>query len=215
VKFWNLKSQHAQGELKLHGCWFGAYDPSATVIAVASPPTRSLLLYDVRNYDKQPFATFEIPSKVHTGWGEIPRGDVTRLEFSNDGKNILLGTSGQGHMVLDAFDGSLKHYLFRRGGPSGRRPPGHPPAGNNVPTSGTADVCLSPDGRFAIGGSGMEGMLVWDLHQPSTPDKVLQPRAELPGPGKAALVGYNHRLNLLCSADRDFLIWLPDPESVP
>ncbi|KAF4545963.1 uncharacterized protein LTHEOB_4615 [Lasiodiplodia theobromae] len=48
-----------QGLLKLHGPYLAAYDPCSSVIAIASPPTQTILLYDVRNFDKPPFAIFD------------------------------------------------------------------------------------------------------------------------------------------------------------
>lgn len=59
VRLWNLQSPNYVGLLNLHAPYLAAYDPSATVIAIASPPTQSILLYDMRNYDKPPFATFD------------------------------------------------------------------------------------------------------------------------------------------------------------
>lgn len=208
VRLWSLNSPNASGLLKLHAPYLAAYDPSATVIAIASPPTQSILLYDLRNYDKPPFASFDLqqdeqrymPGAAGRGWAKI--------EFSNDGKSLLVATTGLGHFVLDAFDGALKHFCTRKSH-SGRRAPGEF-GGSGV--TGQGDVCFSPDGRFLIGGSGDDGMLVWDVHTPSTPDHVLKSFTDLPGPGKAAVVGYNPHMNLICSADKELLIWLPDPD---
>ena len=80
--------------------------------------------------------------------------------------------------------------------------------------AGQGDTCLSPDGQFLIGGSGDDGLLVWDLHSKQSADRILRPITDLPGPGKAAVVGYNQRMNLLCTADKDFMIWLPDPDAM-
>ncbi|KAF9635029.1 putative wd repeat protein [Lasiodiplodia theobromae] len=54
VWLWALNSPNSQGLLKPH-----AYNPSASVIAIASPPTQTILLYDVRNFDKPPFAILD------------------------------------------------------------------------------------------------------------------------------------------------------------
>ena len=85
-------------------------------------------------------------------------------------------------------------------------------------------MCLSPDGRYALGGGGgsgggggaaqQEGILVWDLHAPVTGERVLRPAEVLPGPGRAAVVGYNPRHNMLASADGDLVLWLPDAEAL-
>lgn len=212
VRLWALNSPNSQGLLKLHGSYLAAYDPSASVIAIASPPTQTILLYDVRNFDKPPFATFDL----HEMEQQYTPGSVGRtwakLEFSNDGKHLVLGTTGGGHFALDAFEGSLKHFCLRDTGTSGRRAAGEYASPGTV--AGQGDTCLSPDGQFLIGGSGDDGLLVWDLHSKQSADRILRPITDLPGPGKAAVVGYNQRMNLLCTADKDFMIWLPDPDAM-
>lgn len=261
VRLWNLSSNHCQGQLKLHAPYLATYDPSATVIAIASPPTHSILLYDLRMYDKPPFASFDLQghearylrsssSSANSnnngggaggaaggGGGGAGAGGAagwSKLEFTNDGKALLLGTTGIGHFVLDAFTGDLTHFLYRKAGPSGRRPPGTPPASSThshshgnpshnpaaslslaSPAVGQGDVCVAPDGQFVVGGSGEDGLLVWDVSKVAGADGVAHPVAELPGQGRAAVVGYNQRMNLVVSADRDLVLWQPDPDCLP
>lgn len=219
VRLWDLKSNHYQGMLTLHAPFLATYDPSATVIAIASPPTHSLLLYDVRNYDKPPFATWDLQEIEQRFLAPNGGGDWTKLEFTNDGKHLFIGTTGMGHMVLDAFSGELVHFAYRKGGSSGRLAPIHAPSvrsqpmpNGTAPAMGQGDVCASPDGQYLIGGSGDEGLLVWNISKPSTPDHILEPMEILPGQGRGAIVGYNPRTNLLASADKDLFIWQPDPD---
>lgn len=204
--------------LKLHHPYLAAYDPSATVIAIASPTTHSVLLYDIRNYDKPPFATWDLLELENRFLGS-QGADWTKLEFTNDGKNVVVGTNGAGHFVLDAFTGDITHFCYRKTGHSGRQAPGAeiPGHGTNTPNGNSAalgqgDTCVSPDGQYLIGGHGDEGLLVWDISKPSTPNNYLEPIERLPGNGKAAIVGYNPRTNLLASADRDLLLWQPDAD---
>ncbi|OCK78811.1 WD repeat-containing protein-like protein [Lepidopterella palustris CBS 459.81] len=214
VRLWNLQSNHYQGLLKLHAPYLATYDPSATVIAIASPPTHSILLYDLRMFDKSPFASFDLQALEQRFLG--PEAGWSKLEFTNDGKSLLLGTTDAGHFVLDAFTGDLSHFCYREAGSSGRRAPGSPLQSSAAsPASGQGDVCVSPDGQYVIGGSGAEGLLVWDISKTPGADNVLMPSTDLPGQGRAAVVGYNPRMNLLASADRDLLLWQPDPDCVP
>ncbi|KAK5018649.1 WD repeat-containing protein-like protein [Cryomyces antarcticus] len=216
VKLWSLNSPNAQGELKIHCPYLCAYDPSATVIAVASPPTQSILLYDLRNYDKPPFASFDTQSYEARFTPKTAGRDWTKIEFSNDGKHILLATNGAGHFLLDAFDGAIRWFCHRAAGSTMRASPGtHPPSAS--PPAGQGDVCFSPDGRYLIGGSGQNGILVWDTQtpRPAGAEKVLEPMTELPGPKWAAIVAYNPRHNLIVSADKDVMFWLPDPDLAP
>jgi COMPASS component SWD2 len=219
VRLWSLRSPNHTGILRLASPYFAAYDPSASVIAIASPPTQSILLYDLRNFDKPPFGSFDLKSmedkfdpnnRTLRNRGE---SNWTKIEFSNDGKNMLIATTGDGHYVIDAFDGAFKHYCIRRqaGIATSRAAPG---SGSAITLTAQGDVCFSPDGRYLIGGSGGEGgMLVWDTEQENR-DGLLPDCAQLPAGGRHEIVAYNPRSNMIVSADRDVVMWLPDPELV-
>lgn len=218
VRIWNLQSANYQGLLRLHAPYHAAYDPSATVIAIASPPTHSVLLYDIRNYDKPPFACFDLQD-LEQRFLRSAGGEWTKMEFTNDGKSLVIGTNGAGHFVLDAFSGEITHFCNRKQGPSGRLAPGSslPGSGSNTPNgtgsvAGQGDICVTPDGKYLLGGSSEEGLLVWDISKAPTSNNVLEPMEKLPGHGKAAIVGYNPRTNLLATADKDLLLWQPDPD---
>jgi COMPASS component SWD2 len=214
VRLWNLASPNYFGLLNLQGPHLAVYDPSATVIAIASPSTHTVLLYDVRNFDKPPFATFdmlELEQRFLGGRG----GDWTKMEFTTDGKSLIISTTGNGHIILDAFSGDITHFCYRKSGHSGRLPAGAKPPGQNGTTDGVlgqGDVCATPDGQYLIGGSADNGLLVWDISKPPTANNYLEPMEIIPGPGKAAIVGYNPRTNLLATADKDFFLWQPDAD---
>lgn len=197
--------------MDLLGAHLTAYDPSATVIAVATPAAHAILLYDLRNYDKPPFATFdtkdiEYRSKTH---GHRPGEGWSSLEFSNNGQYVLLGTNGAGHFVLDAFDGTLKAFLHRPRGPA----PVHKDlyAHGQQPTV-QGDACFTSDGRYVVSGGAQPGLLVWDLLGEKRTDGTMQPTCELPGPKTSTVVGVNPRYNLLATGGSEVMLWLPDPE---
>ena len=210
-----------RGQLNITTPTFAVFDPSASVLAVASPATHAILLYDAKNFEKPPFASFDLldaESRFNTGG----RGrNWSKIEFSNDGKSLLVATTGPGHFILDAFDGSLKHFCARKsGGRSERRAPGESSSSStSTRPVGQGDACFSPDGNYLLGGSGgEEGLLVWDVSEPPRGEsgEVLMPFAECPVPsqvgGRVEIVGYNPKHNMLVSADREILLWLPDPE---
>lgn len=218
VRLWDLRSTSAQGSLNLHGATLTAYDPSATVIAIASPATQTILLYDLRNFDRPPFATFDLlaaEQRVARSHGQPQAQGWTTLEFSNNGKWLLLGTAGPGHYLLDAFEGEVKAYLHRQSGPppfpseinaKDGTPPRHASAGLQ------GDACFSPDGRYVISASAQAGLLVWDTMGDNRGEFVQAPVTDLPGPTTATVVGYNPRHNLIASAANDLTLWLPDPD---
>ncbi len=203
VRLWNLASPNAQARLHLASPHLAAYDPSATVIAIASSSASSILLYDARNYDKGPFVTFDLE------FNPLSSPAWTKLEFSNDGKSLLVGTSSsQGHILLDAFDGHLKAYCTRPHSPSTRAAPGVPGP------LGQGDVCFSSDGRYVVGASGADrDAVVWDTQGAVTGEgerKTLSPMAVLPHSGKAAVCEWNPRYHMMATADQDVVFWLPD-----
>ncbi|KAK3708312.1 hypothetical protein LTR37_011577 [Vermiconidia calcicola] len=217
VKLWDARSPNNQGQLDFEAPYLTAFDPSATVIAIASPPAQTVHLYDYRNYDKPPFATFDllgVEKRLQGTHGQKEGEGWTGLEFANNGKFLLVATNGPGHYVLDAFSGELVHYLHRASGSTNRPAPGD----QLVPEQGTtylqADASFAPDGQFVIGGNGGQaGLLVWDIREKARADKVLEPMCELPGSRPAAVVAHNPRHNLLASADKEVVLWMPDPDA--
>ncbi|KAI5308355.1 member of Set1p complex, histone methyl transferase, partial [Ascosphaera atra] len=228
VMLWDLNSRNPQGKLKLAAPYLAAFDPSGYVFAIASQATASVLLYDYRNFDKPPFATFDCasyeeryfnpaaPTSVQANMGRSSktngngRSAWTKLEFSNDGKYILLSNDWGGHYILDAFDGNLKAFLVGKLGHTGRRlaPSTSPIASSKgeVPV-GQGDTCFTPDGRYVIGGSAgapsstpsspssshasasePPELLVWDLQQQPDANLMLRPTFKLPSaaPGGSA-----------------------------
>jgi len=184
-------------------------------MAIASPSTQTVLLYDVRNFDKPPFATWDMQELEQRFLGR-EKGEWTKIDFSNDGKNLLIATNGSGHFILDAFSGDITHFCYRKAASSGRLSAGATSLGHiangHAPVVGQGDVCLSPDGQYLIGGSSEDGLLVWDISKPPSPNNSLEPIDKLPGHGKSAVVGYNPRTNLIASADRDLYLWQPDSD---
>ncbi|EGX90303.1 WD repeat containing protein 82 [Cordyceps militaris CM01] len=215
VRLWDTQTKNWQGQLLLRSPYLAAYDPSGTVFAVGCPSSGSILLYDVRHYDKAPFATVDVvdqgralnPNHVVRGW--------TKLEFSNDGKTLLLGTRGVGHFLFDAFEGTLKAYLRRPGGNTRRLAVGE--GGMSATNSGgeyesSGDCCFAPDGRFVISGS-RQDVVVWDTLKPPSSDKNLEPTWTLFDKRETAVVGFNPRFNFFATADTDLIFWLPDPHA--
>ena len=198
------------------------------MIAIASSSTSSILLYDLRNYDKPPFATFDLRrfdtlphvlSQASLSNGSTHHSPIsqawTKLEFSNDGKSILLGTNNSlGHLLLDAFDGDVRAFLVRPSSnlplnPSNLRVAPYPPSSATPPSQG--DITFTADGRYLIGSSGGEhDAVIWDTQGEVSEDKVLKPMAVLPQESRMGVVEWNPRYNMMVSADREVVFWLPD-----
>ena len=219
VRIWDAGTKNACGKLLLNSAYLAAWDPSGNVFAVASPAAQAILLYDFRNFDKEPFSTFDMLPHSQDPLSASPSKGWNKLEFSNDGKSILLGTTGRCHYLLDAFDGHLKASLMR-GDNSGVRRLG---AGDHNPEHvesysseflqpSTGDCCFTPDGRYVISGCKRNDVLVWDtLAAPQ--DKNLRPSFELKYKGDSAVIAFNPRYNFFATADKEVVFWVPDPHA--
>lgn len=204
VCLWDVNSRTPAGKLKLTTPYLAAYDPSATVMAIASQSTQSILLYDVRNFDKAPFAVFDLQDPERRYCPSTQGRAWTKLEFSNDGKWLLLGTDYHGHFLLDSFDGDVKAFLVGKIDGSGRAAP--------VSTSGKApgqgDVAFTQDGRYVIGGTGANDLLVWDTNLAS--GNTLEAMCKLSSKGiRSPIVAVNPRYNQIATADQKLTMWLP------
>lgn len=213
VRIWDLNSVNAVGKLNINSPHLAAFDPSANVLAIASPAAQSILLYDIRHFDKEPFASFDLFPYAKLD----PTARAWRsLDFSNDGKCLLIGTGGNSHFVLDAFDGTLKHNLVRKSGGPHRLAldESTPDADANTETRHhtSGDVCFSPDGRYVLSGQQRHSVLVYDITGP-TQEGGNTPMCELESKTEAAAIRYNPRFNMFATADRELNFWVPDRDA--
>lgn len=218
VRLWNAGTKNETGVLYINTPYLAAFDPSGQLFAVGSPSSGTVLLYDHRNFDKAPFAEFDIVEACASVDSQNLLQGWTKLEFANDGRCILLGTKGGGHFLLDSFNGSLKAYLRKPEGGSRRLAAGEEytlngngPPGSNV--EGSGDCCFSQDGRYVIGGT-KKGVVVWDtLSQSQLTDKIMEPLHVIEDERPTAVVAVNPRFNLFATADQELVFWLPDPHA--
>lgn len=78
------------------------------VFGVALNLQSTVLMYDLKNFDKQPFLTVHIDDPLLKLRSYPPRVPVyTSIAYSNDSKWLLVGTSGDTHYVLDAYEGNV------------------------------------------------------------------------------------------------------------
>ncbi|EEY20888.1 WD repeat-containing protein [Verticillium alfalfae VaMs.102] len=218
VRLWDIKSKQWCGQLFLNQPTLAAYDPSGNVFGVASPASGSVLLYDCRNFDKAPFAVFDVVDAVRSVDKDYSMKGWTKLEFSNDGKHILLGTRGNGHFLLDAFDGHLKAYLRKPEGGTRRRAAGESAEGfsaeeGSVPESSGDCSFTVMAGTCSVGSKkGCLGMGIRRARRPMS--RVLDPSTILEGQarGGLCLLGIP-RYNFFATADQEVLFWVPDPHA--
>jgi COMPASS component SWD2 len=138
VRLWDLRSPVAKGLLNtkeiIRPC--AKFDPSG-LIFVAATKNKTLKLFDVRAYDKGPFATF---NGIYDDDAEI-----TAMDISADGKHLLVSTNQSTIYMIDAFDGSREVYFK-----------GHTSTGPDT------HATFSPDAKYVLSGSETGKIHVWE-----------------------------------------------------
>lgn len=219
VRLWDLRTPSTRGLLNLPYSGVAAYDTSGVVFAVALNHYSKILLYDTANFDKEPFQTISVEDTALSKISFPPRPLVmTSLEFSTNGKWLLVGTSGGAHYIMDAYEG---HMLARL---TGHRPldPRQPLGAQATRLMSGEEVCWTPDSKFVLSGSEDGKIYIWDIGargelQPPKPGRdadAFQPSQVLEGHvGPTRCLRFNPRFSMLATASNDLAFWLTDNAS--
>ncbi|KAI8590931.1 WD40-repeat-containing domain protein [Geranomyces variabilis] len=200
VRLWDLRTQHCQGLLAARPGSSGAkgaprvaFDQVAKVFCVAVAGV--LRLYDVGNYDAGPFSTLEIPMLVSPSSLSSPPPIITAIEFANDGKDILVSTSGEAHYLVDSY--------AKKGAQAVRAAlTGH---GNERGMELRAT--FSPDAQFSFSGSDDGSVFVWSSSAQFGP--LRSGDGDVP-----AVVRWNPRYMMFATANGNQLaFWSPPAQS--
>ena len=167
----------------------------------------------MKNFDKEPFATFSIQDPALSKISYPPRHPIiTSMSFSTNGKWLLVGTAGDAHYVMDAFDGrtlaKLEGYVGLERGKASKSVDVTPVRG----ISGE-EVGWTQDSLFVVGGSHTGKVHFWETSQIPEADvpegediKVLQPLVNLDGhPGPSRCVKFNPRLQMMVTASSELV----------
>jgi COMPASS component SWD2 len=137
---------------------------------------------------------------------------MTSLEFSTNGKWLLIGTSGGTHYIMDAYDGPMLARL------TGHQPLDPKPALGQVQQStrqvSGEEVCWTPDSKFVLSGSEDGKIYIWDIGsrgdlQPPRPGRdadTISPIKVLEGHvGPTRCLRFNPRFAMLATASNDLV----------
>lgn len=189
VRLWDLRSPNCQGIITVATPAYATFDATGTVFAIASQELRTVALYDVRNFDKDPFVKFR--ADVDGSWQKI--------EFSNNGSWLCVSSTGRTHGIFDAFNGNHLAELT-----------GHTPLQRPLPS--TSPTAFTVDGQHLYGGSNDSTLCVWDMGK--VPKKggpvVLNPDQVVECNHIPSLIAFNPRVNMMATADQSVTLWLPD-----
>jgi len=180
LRLWDLRSPNCQGLMHLASRPVAAFDPEGLIFA-AGVNSESVKLYDLRSFDKGPFASFRLTAEKGCEW--------TGLKFSPDGKTILLSTNGTVIRLVDAFHGNPLQTFS-----------GHVNNINNK--SIPLEASYSPDSQFVFSGSTDGRVHVWSTESGA---KVCSFTADHTGPVQC--VQFNPKFMMLASGCTNMVIF--------
>lgn len=188
VRLWDIRASKAQAIVPslIPSCI--AYDPSGLVFALGNPQNYEIGLYNLKQLKSGPFLVIKVNPQFDK-WN--------KLEFSNDGKYLLLGSSAGRQIILDAFDGSQ---LFELTGTKSF------PL-REFMDSGSA--CFTPDGKFTCGTDYEGKIAIWN-HSDSISGKVLKPQSYIQAAPESCprTIAFNPKYAMFVTADEmvDFYV---------
>ncbi|ORY99920.1 WD40-repeat-containing domain protein [Syncephalastrum racemosum] len=205
ARLWDLRSSTCHGVVPTSTDKrpTGAFDPAGMIFAIGLG-TDTMKLYDLRAFSKGPFSTFNIADQFYYPQG-LP--EWSRLQFTNDGTNILLSTAGHTHYIVDSFEGTVKQRL----------------SGHGTPPSDTCgeQITITPNDQFVLSASHPNQICAWDLKNPKTVDAPIQdnvPCHKFDTPhryGPVRALGFNPTHLMMVSASEEVALWTPaDPTSL-
>ncbi|XP_026162300.1 WD repeat-containing protein 82-like [Mastacembelus armatus] len=184
IRIWDLRSPNCQGLTNPLGKPVCSFDPDGLIFA-AGVESQAIKLYDLRAFDKGPFASFETRFNRACDW--------TGLKFSNNGKQILISTNGGMIRVLDAFSGFVLHTF----------------SGYNNSRGISLEACFTPDSQFVMIGSEDGRVHVWSTESGM---KVAVLDGKHSGPINT--LQFNPRYMTFASACTNMTFWLPCVDDV-
>lgn len=155
VRLWDLRVSNSIGNMNVFQPVVIGYDPQGMVFAVGKFPDPkhkthegTVSIFDLRNFDRSPFLTIKIQI--------IPGQIWNKLEFSNDGRYILISSNSTENYLIDAFLGKLLTILKNKNLDESKF------MLFDYPYNGSG--IFSPCGKFVIIGFIDQSILLFDLN---------------------------------------------------
>ncbi|KAL2313686.1 Set1 complex component swd2 [Schizosaccharomyces pombe] len=146
IRLWDLRSPNCQGLLNVSSPVVAAFDATGLIFASVSERKYKISLYNIKSFDARPFQ--DIPLTFLP-----PHVRISNVEFSTDGKYLLLTTGNDFHYVIDAYSGSE---LLRV-----------PSKVSTKTQDGNltyyASACMSPDSKFLFTSYDNEHLCMYQL----------------------------------------------------
>ncbi|XP_077384685.1 WD repeat-containing protein 82-like isoform X2 [Festucalex cinctus] len=179
IRIWDLRIENVQGQTEPLDRPICSFDPDGLIFA-AGVDSQSIKLYDIRAFAKGPFKSFEVRLNRICDW--------TGLNFSDDGKQILISTNGGMICILNSFTGDMMHKF----------------SGYNNNKGLKLEACFTPDSQFVMIGSEDGRVHVWSIENEM---KVAVLDGKHPGPISA--MQFNPKYMTFATACKNMTFWLP------
>lgn len=204
VKHWDLRTATCVGSLGVGQASVIAFDPQGILFAVgkdgkdfagAGSGKGSVSFYDVSSFERGPFLTVSVAGISGEKW--------TKLEFSNNGKFLLIGTDSSQHYLLDAILGKVLANLMLT--------QEYHRSWLLFDYSSAGSVCFTPDGRFVLAGSPRGTLSIFDMSKLEGKDtNILYPIKVIDGKqGLTKVLAFDPKLFTFASADDKVVLWAP------
>lgn len=188
VRLWDLRVSKPQAIVPSLVPSCIAYDPSGLVFALGNPENSEIGLYNLKQLKSGPFLVIKVKPNFNQ-WN--------KLEFSNDGKYLLLGSSVGAQLVLDAFDGTQ---LFELTGTKAFPLREFMDAGS---------ACFTPDGKYTLGTDYEGRIAIWN-HYESISKRNLKPQGYIAAAPDSCprTIAFNPKYAMFVTADEqvDFYV---------
>lgn len=184
IRLWDLRVSKPQAIIPTIIPTCIAYDPSGLVFAIGNPESGEIGLYDTKQLKNGPFLIIKVNSSFTTAWNKI--------EFSNDGKYLLLSSSRGTQLILDAMDGTQ---LFELTGTQ-------PFPIREFTDSGSA--CFTPDGKFTLA-TDYSGRIGIYNHADSISGRTLKPLGFIKAVPNSCprTIAFNPKYSMFVTADEN------------
>ncbi|CAD5216561.1 unnamed protein product [Bursaphelenchus okinawaensis] len=182
VRLWDLRVSTCQGVMNLPSRPIVAFDPDGLIFA-AGINSETIKLYDLKTFDKGPFATFNVKPDDEFNF------EWTNMTFSPDGQTILISTNGEMLRVVNSFTGKLQATLI----------------GHENKEKLSLNGCFSPDSKFVFCGGSDGQLTAWDR---DTGEVVQQYKTNDNDSIEQCL--FNHKYYILATGSKKLSLWNPE-----
>uniref|UniRef100_A0A914Y2Q3 Uncharacterized protein n=1 Tax=Panagrolaimus superbus TaxID=310955 RepID=A0A914Y2Q3_9BILA len=200
ARIWDFRLNNCQGLVHFSNESVVAFDPEGLIFAAACAEEESVKLFDLRNFDKGPFAELEVKNPVRgSQWQEV--------KFSQDGSLIMINSNSNYALTFESLEtGPVQIF-------SGIENE------ENAPVGGV----FTPCGKYALIGSGNGGkkMSIFEVDRTKISDGTAGVASsfnstcydELPTPnhiGPISNIAFNPKFMLVAAASQVLEFWIPD-----